>query len=293
MSVFHDIEEARLDLVLPLGRGGKARRGVLAPRVSGMQAEGSRQPVGAVEVEIFIGTVFDRPRHDRPERTAPDRKIGGLRRIDGELIETAAIEDHHPIGVGLAHKRQKRGGVEHQLRVGGLVEEPPDRHAGVIAVTLDHPEHLIGIAPDPFGASLVAPAGQALVVDHKADPVAQIELEPAGHPGDIADHIKAHRLAGEDIAAVQVGIQRQAVGDRRVAPGVGTFEVNPLSIEPEGAALEPEVAETAHGRPQIGPDLAQRRLRGVAAIAAGGDKLQGAELSDDGIEVRVVQFPEL
>ena len=219
-----------------------------------MQEEGLRRPAGIVVDDFAVGAVFKGRRRVRGVLSPPGGVVDAAGRLGVESVPAAAVEHDDPIGVGPADLRQKRGGVENQFVFADFVEQPPDHHAGVIAVALDHPEDVVEVPLWAFGALVKAPGGKALLVDQKADPVAQIELEPAGHCGDVADHIKSHRLAGEDIAPEKVVIDRDAEGDLRLARGVGALEVNTLPVEPERAALEAEIAKTAHGRSIVGRD---------------------------------------
>ena len=89
------------------------------------------------------------------------------------------------------------------------------------------------------------PASETFVIHHKTDPVAQIELKSTRHAGDVADHVEAHRLTDEDVFAVKIRVQRNAVRNRRIAAGMGAFDVDALAVETKKPVFKTEIAESA------------------------------------------------
>ena len=105
----------------------------------------------------------------------------------------------------------------------------------MVAVAADHAQDRLVVALGHLGRVGQAPAGVALLVDHQADLVAQVQLVPRGHAGDEADRVEAHRLGVHQVAAEPVGVVRQFQPDRAAVARVRAAEVDPPPVEPESS----------------------------------------------------------
>ena len=145
-----------------------------------------------------------------------DTGIGAIARLPGLeagetttiIVEAAAVEHDHARVIQGAQGRQEIDGMAKDSAVGGLVEQAPHGHAGVIAVAADHAEEGVIVAPGHLGRIAEAPTGIGFFVNHQADLVAQVELVAPGHAGDETDGVEAHELAVEQIATKKIRIVR-------------------------------------------------------------------------------------
>ena len=99
-----------------------------------------------------------------------------------------------------------------------------------------------------FGDRLHEPARVVLLVHHQADLVAQLDLVARRQAGERTDHVHAHDLAVQQVAAGQVGIEGHGHADGRLAAGVGALQEKPLAVEAEIAVFQAEIAESAARR---------------------------------------------
>ncbi len=159
-----------------------------------------------------------------------------------------------------------------------FIQQAPDRHAGMVPISLDHPKYGLVVTFLHLRRVGQAPSGVRLCVDHQTDFVCQVELIPFGNAGDETNGVESHHLLVDQITPQEIGVVGHLQADGAAIAGVRTLQVDPLPIEAEVAILQPEVAEST----------ANRMFVEVAAVLRVIERQAGCHA----IEIRFVEVPE-
>ena len=274
--LFGDVFKFGGDVTFCIARRGPTDDAVFAVG-AGVRGEAARFPDDAEDVDRCVRIV---PRDERFQPGSPtsagdsSRKTGGG---DAAKVPPPAVEEDHSGVIQGADQFQRLRRVLIDGVACALIQQAPNDDAGVIAVAEDH---LGSRVIEPIGELRRHlhrhPGGLALVVDHQAQFVGQIELISHRHSGDEADGVETHHLGVDQIAAEQVRIVGKSQADRRVVAGVGAAEEDAFSVQAEIAVLEDELAEA--------------RFDGRLIVGIG--VLFCFQRGGDAVEVWIVQLPK-